>query len=73
MYLTVSDHAISSVLLRQKDKVQRPMYYLSKTLADFETRYLLLEKAVLALVHDMRKLPLYFQAHTIWVPTEHPL
>lgn len=73
MYLTVSDHAISLVLLRQKDKVQRPMYYLSKTLADFETRYLLLEKAVLALVHDMRKLPLYFQAHTIWVLTEHPL
>ena len=49
------------------------MYYISKTLVDAETRYLPLEKLVLALVHAMRKLPHYFQAHTVFVLTEYPL
>ena len=32
-----------------------------------------MEKLVLALVHAMRKLPHYFEAHTIYVLTEYPL
>ena len=50
-----------------------PVYYVSKTLVNAETRYLPLEKLVLALVHDTRKLPHYFQAHTVFVLTEYPL
>ena len=50
-----------------------PIYYISKTLVDVETRYLPLEKLVLALVHATRKLPHYFQAHTVFVLTEYPL
>ena len=50
-----------------------PVYYISKTLVDAETRYLLLEKLVLALVHATRKLPHYFQAYTVFVLTEYPL
>ena len=53
--------------------MQQLVYYISKTLVDAETRYLPLEKLVLALVHAMRKLPYYFQAHTIYVLTEYPL
>lgn len=34
MYLAVSDHTMSSVLLRQQDEIQRPVYYLNKTLVD---------------------------------------
>ena len=49
------------------------MYYISKTLVDAKMRYLPLEKLVLALVHAMRKLPHYFQAHTIYVLTKYPL
>lgn len=56
MYLALSDHAISLVLLRQNDGVQRPMYYS----IDSKTMYLLLEKVVLALVHTARKLLHYF-------------
>lgn len=67
MYLAVPDHAISSVIIRQCEGVQRPVYYLSKTLVDAETRYLPLEKMALALVHAMRKLSHYFQAHIVWV------
>ena len=73
MYLAVSNHAVSSVLIRQHKGIQRPVYYLSKTLVDAKTWYLSLEKMALALVHAMRKLPHYFQAHTIWVLTEYPL
>ena len=72
MYLSVSNHAISAMLLRDQG-VQQPMYYINKTLVDVETRYLPLEKLVLALVYATRKLPYYFQAHTVFILTEYPL
>ena len=72
MYLSVSEHVVSVVLLRDQG-VQQLVYYVSKTLIDTETSYLPLEKLVLALVHAMRKLPHYFQAHTVYVLTEYPL
>ena len=59
MYLSVFEHVISAVLLRDQ-RVQQPVYYISKTLVDAEMRYLPLEKLVLALVHATRKLPHYF-------------
>ena len=71
MYLSVSEHAVSAVLLRDQG-VQQPVYYINKTLVDAETRYLTLEKLLLALVHATRKLPHYFQAHTVYVLTKYP-
>ena len=59
MYLSVFEHAVNIVLLRDQG-VQQPVYYISKTLVDAETRYLPLEKLVLDLVHATRKLPQYF-------------
>ena len=49
MYLSVSDHAMSVMLLKDQG-VQQPVYYISKTLDDAKTRYLPLEKLVLALL-----------------------
>ena len=72
MYLLVSNYVVSAVLLRDQG-VQHPVYYISKTLVNAETKYLPLENLVLALVHATRKLPHYFQAHTIYVLTEYPL
>ena len=72
MYLSVSDHAVSVMFLRNWG-VQQPMYYISKTLVNAETRYLPLEKLVLALVHATKKLPQYFQAHTVYRLTKYPL
>nr|XP_023895718.1 uncharacterized protein LOC112007578 [Quercus suber] len=72
MYLVVSDHVVSVVLLKDGG-IQQPVYYISKTLVDAEKRYLPLEKLVLALIHATRKLPHYFQAHTVYVLTEYPL
>lgn len=50
-----------------------PVYYVSKSLQEAETRYLPLEKANLAIIHAMRKFLHYFQAHTVMVLTQLPL
>ena len=71
--MAVSEHAISVVLLRQQDRQQKPVYYVSKTLLGVESRYLPLEKLVLALVMVSRKLVHYFRAYTIHVLTDHQL
>lgn len=65
IYLVVSDHAVSVVLIIVQEGIQKPVYIVSKTLVDLETQYLSLEKMVLALVHTTRKLPHYFKAHTV--------
>ena len=46
---------------------------MSKSLHEAEVRYLPLEKAILAVVLGTRKLPHYFQAHTVVVLTRLPL
>ena len=53
--------------------MQRPVYYVSQSLNEAEVRYFPLENAILAVVHAPRKLPHYFQAHTMVVLTQLPL
>ena len=65
--------SISLVLIRVDSGIQRPVYYVSKSLNKAEVHYLPLEKAILAVVHATRKLPHYFQAHTVVVLTQLPL
>ena len=72
-YLVVALHAISFVLIRVDNGIQRPVYYVIKSLNEAEVRYLPLENAILAVVHATRKLPHYFQAHTVVVLTQLPL
>ena len=72
-YIAVAPHAVSLVLIREDNGTQRPVYYVSKSLQEVETRYLPLEKAILAIVQATRKLPHYFQAHTVVVLTQLPL
>ena len=73
LYLVVSDSAVSLVLIREENKVQKPIYYVSHALLDAETRYPAIEKMALALVVSARKLRPYIQAHTIVVLTNQPL
>ena len=68
-YIAVALHVISLVLIRVDSGIQRPVYYVSKSLNEAEVHYLPLEKAILAVVHATRKLPHYFQAHTVVVLT----
>ena len=72
-YIAVALHAVSLVLIRYDNSLQKLVYYVSKLLHKAEVRYLPLEKAILAVVHAMRKLPHYFQAHTVVVLTQLPL
>nr|XP_023915769.1 uncharacterized protein LOC112027324 [Quercus suber] len=52
---------------------KKPIYYVSKSLHEAKVKYLPLEKAILGVVHATRKLPHYFQAHTVVVLTQLPL
>ena len=59
-YIAVASYAVSLVLIRVDCDVQRPVYYVSKSLHEAEVHYLPLEKAILAVVLGTRKLPHYF-------------
>ena len=72
-YIAVAPHAVSLVLIRDDNSRQKPVYYVSNSLHEAEVRYLPLEKAILAVVHAMRKLPHYFQAHIVVILTQLPL
>ena len=59
-YLVVAFYTISFILIWVDSGIQRPVYYVSKSLNGAEVCYLPLENAILAVVHVTRKLPHYF-------------
>ena len=63
LYLVVFDHTISGVLVRKDEGVQKPIYYVSKSLVQAKTHYSMIEKLVSALITSVRKLRPYFQCH----------
>lgn len=73
LYLAVSESAVGFVLVKEENKIQKPIYYVSKLLWDAETRYARIEKMVLALITSVRKLRPYFQAYTVIVLTDQPI
>ena len=72
-YIVVASHAVSLVLVPVESGVQRSVYYVSKSLHKAEVHYLPLENAILVVMHATRKLPHYFQSHTVVVLTQLPL
>jgi hypothetical protein len=50
LYLVVSNHAVSAVLVREFGQEQKPVFFVSKVMDEVELRYLPLEKAALALL-----------------------
>ena len=64
---------MSAALVREEEKVQRPVYYANRVLRGAEERYPPMEKLAFALVTAARKLKPYFQAHTMNVLTDKPL
>uniref|UniRef100_A0A2N9IK88 RNase H type-1 domain-containing protein n=1 Tax=Fagus sylvatica TaxID=28930 RepID=A0A2N9IK88_FAGSY len=73
VYLAASEKAVSVAIIRNDSGEQRPVYYTSKTMNGAETRYLPLEKSALTLFITAKKLPHYFQAHTMIILTSLPL
>ena len=60
LYLAVSDFSTSAFLVRERDRVQQPVYYCSRALRGAEERYPKMEKLILALVTTSKKLRPYF-------------
>ncbi|KAK3002070.1 hypothetical protein RJ639_021413 [Escallonia herrerae] len=50
LYLSVTEVVVSDVLVREEDRVQKLIYYVSKVLQDVETRYPKIDKITLALI-----------------------
>ncbi|XP_072077923.1 uncharacterized protein [Arachis hypogaea] len=73
LYLSVTNWAISSALVAEREQKQLPIYFTSKTLQNAELRYPTIEKLALALVFSARRLRPYFQSHKIHVRTDQPL
>uniref|UniRef100_A0A2N9HAB0 Uncharacterized protein n=1 Tax=Fagus sylvatica TaxID=28930 RepID=A0A2N9HAB0_FAGSY len=73
LYLAISSSAVSSALIREEERVQKPVYYTSRALKGAEERYSNMEKLAFALLIASRKLRPYFQAHSIVVLTDYPL
>ncbi|KAK3029110.1 hypothetical protein RJ639_039254 [Escallonia herrerae] len=71
--LSVSEVAVSSVLIREEKGKQKPVYYVNKVPQDVETRYPRIDKMALALITSARKLRPYLQSHTIVILTDQPL
>ena len=68
-YIAVTQHVVSLVLIWVDGGIQKPVYYVNKSLQEAEVRYLPLEKAILAVIHATKKVPYYFQAHMVIVLT----
>ncbi|XP_073298507.1 uncharacterized protein [Primulina huaijiensis] len=73
IYLSATEHAVSSVLIREERADQKPVYYVSHALRGAELNYSETEKIALALVMTARKLRPYFLSHPIVVLTNSPL
>ncbi|KAJ9566630.1 hypothetical protein OSB04_002596, partial [Centaurea solstitialis] len=73
LYLAVSKNATSAVLVREEYQRQQPIYYVSKSFLDAETKYTSMEKLLLGLMTAAKKLRHYFESHHIIVVTNYPL
>ena len=73
LYLASSEEAVSAALVREEEKVQWLVHYVSKRFLDVVTMYPELEKLALALMVASKKLRPYFHTHLIEVLTNYPL
>ena len=67
LYLAISSIAISTVLMWEQEKIQKPVYYISRTLHDAEIGYIRIEELIFTLIISVRRLRPYFQAHLVMI------
>ena len=73
LYLAVSVTAVSVALIREENKVQLSVYYVSQAFQGAEVQYPHIEKITITLIVASRKLCSYFQANPIIVMTDQPI
>ncbi|KAL0409774.1 UNVERIFIED_CONTAM: hypothetical protein Sradi_1911800 [Sesamum radiatum] len=73
LYISATCQAVSSVLIREEEGNQTPIYYVSKVLNGAESYFPPIEKMALTLVITARKLHPYFLSYLVGVRTNTPL
>src|SRR3954468_22930087 len=79
VYVAASERVVSAVMVVERPEegkerpVQRPVYYISEVLTESRQRYPQYQKLVYAVFRAQRRLPHYFQEHTITVVSSAPL
>ncbi|XP_015944589.1 uncharacterized protein LOC107469721 [Arachis duranensis] len=73
LYLSTSNYSISSALVIETGKIQKPVYFVSRVMQPAEQMYPRIEQLALTLVTIARRLRHYFQIHLIIVRTNQPL
>ena len=73
LFLSIGNKSLASILVREDQGKQNPIYYVSKVLRGSEVRYPIMDKLALTLIHTSKKLRHYFQEHRIVVQTNQPL
>jgi len=73
VYIIATDHTVSAAFVQEIEGTQHLVYFVSRKLQDPETRYQMVEKLALSLVHAARHQRPYFQNHNITVKTDYPI
>uniref|UniRef100_A0A2N9ENL2 RNA-directed DNA polymerase n=1 Tax=Fagus sylvatica TaxID=28930 RepID=A0A2N9ENL2_FAGSY len=75
LYLTSNSQAIGALIAQENDNgVEQPIYYVSRTLKDAESRYSGVERSCLALIYASQRLRHYFLAYKVQLMTKsHPI
>ena len=73
LYLAVSTTAVSVALIREENRVQLSIYYVSQAFQRAEGRCPCIEKIIFALIVASHKLRPYFQVKLILVMTDQPI
>ena len=73
LYLVVSKTTVSAALIREEDRKQLPIYYVSQAFQRAKFRYPRIEKIAFALIVASRKLRQNFQANPILVMMNQPI
>ena len=73
LYFSITNQAISLVIVQDQDQVQKPIYFIIKVLHGPEEYYQAIEKVVLAVVFTARILQHYFHSFTVIVMNDLPI
>ena len=73
IYLVVSTTVVSAALIREENRIQLPIYYVSQVFQGANARCPRMENIVFALIISSRKLHSYFQANPILLMIDQPI